>query len=67
MPLPKAATVSQPEIRLALQALSDTPRLIAQVARGRGDREFHRQPAPDAWSARDILAHLRACAEVWGR
>lgn len=67
MPLPKAATVSQPEIRLALQALADTPRLIAQVARGRGDRELHRQPAPDAWSARDILAHLRACAEVWGR
>jgi len=29
--------------------------------------ELHRQPAPDAWSARDIVAHLRACAEVWGR
>jgi hypothetical protein len=43
------------------------PREIARVVRGRVDKQLCRQPAPDAWSARDILAHLRACAEVWGR
>ncbi len=64
--MPKIATVSQPEIQVTLKALSGMPRQIARVARGRGDRQLHRQPAPEAWSARDILAHLRACAEVWG-
>lgn len=24
------------------------------------------RPAPDEWSVNEILAHLRACAEVWG-
>jgi len=23
-------------------------------------------PNPDEWSANDVLAHLRACADVWG-
>lgn len=23
-------------------------------------------PAPDEWSANDVLAHLRACADMWG-
>jgi hypothetical protein len=36
------------------------------MARGRSDDELHRKPAPDAWSAHEILAHLQACAEVWG-
>jgi hypothetical protein len=43
------------------------PKRMARIVRGRNDRELHRKPAPDAWSARDIVAHLRACAEVWGR
>jgi hypothetical protein len=49
-----------------LTLLSATPKQIARVARGHSDRQLHRKPAPDAWSARDIVAHLRACAEVWG-
>jgi hypothetical protein len=24
-------------------------------------------PAPGEWSARDVLAHLRACSDVWGK
>ncbi len=55
------------ETHLTLAALSDTPKQITRIARGSNDRQLHRRPAPDAWSARDILAHLRACAEVWGR
>jgi hypothetical protein len=23
-------------------------------------------PGPDEWSANDVLAHLRACSDVWG-
>lgn len=65
--MPKVTASSAPEIRAALKALSDTPKLIAQIARGCDDRQLHRKPAPDAWSARDIMAHLRVCADVWGR
>lgn len=55
------------ETHLTLIALSDTPMQIARIVRGSNDRALHRKPAPDAWSARDIVAHLRACGEVWGR
>jgi hypothetical protein len=65
--LPNATAGEEPEIHLTLSVLSETPKQIARIARGRNDRELHRKPAPEAWSARDIVAHLRACAEVWGR
>lgn len=55
------------EIEATLQALADTPEQIAQIARGCSARQLQQKPSPDAWSARDIVAHLRACAEVWGR
>ena len=50
-----------------LAVLSETPNQIARIARGRSDRQLQCRPAPDAWSAQEIVAHLRACAEVWGR
>ena len=28
--------------------------------------QLHHQPDPKTWSANNILAHLRACADVWG-
>jgi hypothetical protein len=58
--------VAKAESDQILTLLSATPKEIARLARGRSDRQLHRKPAPDAWSARDIVAHLRACAEVWG-
>jgi hypothetical protein len=48
-------------------ALSAAPKEIARMTRGCSERLLHRKPEPDAWSAQEILAHLRACAEVWGR
>jgi hypothetical protein len=61
------STPGTSEPHRTLTTLSDTPKQIARIARGSNDRQLHRKPAPDAWSARDIVAHLRACAEVWGR
>lgn len=55
-----------PPIQTVLAKLADTPNQITRLARGRTDRQLHRKPAPDAWSAQEIVAHLRACAEVWG-
>lgn len=65
--MPKPAARTGPEIELVLEMLASTPKQIARIARGHDDRQLHRQPAAGAWSARDIVAHLRACAEVWGR
>lgn len=64
--MPKPTGEMGPEIELVLELLASTPKQIARIARGHDDRQLHRQPATDAWSARDIVAHLRACAEVWG-
>jgi hypothetical protein len=65
--VPDRAAAKGSEIDQILTMLSETPKQIARIARGRTDRQLHRKPLPDAWSARDIVAHLRACAEVWGR
>jgi len=55
------------EIRAVLTLLSETPKTIARIAQGLDEQQLHRQPDVDAWSAQEIVAHLRACAEVWGR
>ena len=55
------------KVDTVLSVLSDTPEEIARIARGRSEQQLQRKPAADAWSAQEIVAHLRACAEVWGR
>jgi hypothetical protein len=62
-----AAKATESEIRAVLVALSDTPKQMARIARGLNERQLHRRPEENAWSAQEIVAHLRACAEVWGR
>jgi hypothetical protein len=64
---PRIAPANASTIRTVLTLLSETPGNIARIAHGFSERQLHRQPAVDAWSAREIMAHLRACAEVWGR
>lgn len=62
---PRPVVADDPATILTL--LGGMPRRLAQIARGCDDARLHRQPASDAWSARDIVAHLRACAVVWSR
>ena len=31
-----------------------------------GPDQLRTAPGPDEWSANDVLAHLRACADMWG-
>jgi hypothetical protein len=50
-----------------LAVLARTPRRIASLIGGVEDPLLRRRPAADAWSVSDILAHLRACADVWGK
>jgi len=48
-----------------LTVLSETPRRIATLTAGLEPAQLHTTPN-DGWSANDVLAHLRACADVWG-
>lgn len=64
--MPKRPEESSSDAKSTLGELADTPKQITKMARGLSDLQLHRKPAPDVWSAREILAHLRVCAEVWG-
>jgi len=49
-----------------INLLTSTPHRIASATRGLSDKELSWKPAADSWSVTEILAHLRACADVWG-
>ena len=49
-----------------IEMLKTTPSRIASTSRGLSEKELNWKPAPDSWSANEVLAHLRACADVWG-
>lgn len=49
-----------------LAALADGPVRIAGATKGLPESQLRAAPAPGEWSALEILAHLRACGEVWG-
>lgn len=49
-----------------LSALAATPARIAELSAGLTDEQLQTAPAPGEWSANQVLAHLRSCADVWG-
>ena len=53
-------------IEQALSLLAETPKRIAAVTAGLAPAQLRTAPGPDEWSANDVLAHLRACADVRG-
>jgi DinB superfamily len=53
-------------IEQVLTLLSQTPPRIAALTAEQTPVQLHTAPRPDEWSANDVLAHLRACADVWG-
>jgi len=59
--------VSPAETESVLRLLAATPRRIASLSRDVEISKLHFRPHPDSWSTNDILAHLRACADVWGK
>lgn len=50
-----------------LQMLSDAPRRIAELTEGLPASQMLIPPAEGEWSERDVLAHLRACSDMWGK
>jgi hypothetical protein len=53
-------------IERVLTLLRDTPTRIATLTADLSPEALQRRPTPDEWSANEVLAHLRACADVWG-
>ena len=52
-------------IEQLLTVLTETPSRIVDATTGVPAAILHAAPN-DEWSANDVLAHLRACADVWG-
>jgi hypothetical protein len=57
----RALTIEQ-----ILAMLAAAPPRIAAMTAGVAPAQLHTAPAADQWSANQVLAHLRACTDMWG-
>jgi hypothetical protein len=57
---------SEAEIAKILLSLKDVPDRIEAATSKVSLFRLHAQPEKRSWSVNDILAHLRACSDVWG-
>lgn len=53
-------------IEEVLAVLTETPKRIAAITAGVAPARLRRRPHRDEWSANDVLAHLRSCADARG-
>lgn len=53
-------------VEQVLPLLRQTVPRIGELTAGLGADALHASPGPGEWSVNDVLAHLRACADVWG-
>ena len=53
-------------IEQVLALLESTPQRIAALTADVAPDQLHKRLSSDEWSANDVLAHLRSCADVWG-
>jgi hypothetical protein len=49
-----------------LAILKETPSRLGQLTSGLPPAQLQAAPGVGEWSAAEVLAHLRACNEVWG-
>lgn len=49
-----------------LSILKETPKRLAALSAGLTPKQLHAAPEPGEWAANEVLAHIRACNEVWG-
>lgn len=50
-----------------LTLLAETPQRLIGLTIDLDAAQLQNRPAENVWSINEILAHLRVCAEVWGR
>jgi hypothetical protein len=54
-------------IEQILTRLAGMPVRLTDLTQGMSPTQLVEAPEPGEWSARDVLAHLRACADIWGK
>jgi hypothetical protein len=54
-------------IQQILTMLGAAPARIAAFTEGLPPPQLVISPEPGEWSVRDVLAHLRACSDMWGK
>ncbi len=59
--------ITPKEIEKYLDLLAGTLNHIALITRDASEEQLHHKASKQDWSVRDILAHLRACSDVWGK
>ena len=50
-----------------LTRLEEQPESIAALTADLPRARLHRPPSGGGWSINDVLAHLRSCADMWGK
>lgn len=53
-------------VEQTLTLLAYTPQRLLAFSEEAQAVQLHTSPGQGEWSANDVLAHLRACADVWG-
>ena len=53
-------------VEQVLTLLAAAPVRIATISADLPEAHLQARPGEDGWSANEVLAHLRACADVWG-
>jgi hypothetical protein len=53
-------------IEKILTILEETPERLALITAELTPEQLHTAPSAGEWSINEVLAHLRACNEVWG-
>jgi hypothetical protein len=51
----------------SLSWLAEAPQRISELTADLTPAQLRTRPDPDEWSANDVLAHLRSCADTWGK
>ncbi len=55
-----------PPVEQILTLLAAAPPRIAEITADLTSTQLRTAPGPGEWSATEVLAHLRSCADVWG-
>ena len=53
-------------IHTTIAMLEENPYLIAKLVQKIKPESLQVKPEKNAWSAVEIMAHLRSCADIWG-
>jgi len=55
-----------PTAEQSMALLRENASRLAALTSGLPVEALHAAPLPEAWSPNDVLAHIRACCDVWG-